>query len=393
MNYAAIAHILLLLITLSSDCWYKVAAPPQSNISSPLLCNIKTIRVLMARVQPHTDSLVLCSESGFIISQHNKKVSLSKNRITISYTKKTLLIDSNPYPPATVTIQAKRGCITLDDDRYEGVFKLVVGKSSLLCINELPLEAYVYSVLKTESWPGWPLEVNKVLAIVIRTYAIAMILEAKKLDRPYDLTNTITHQTYTGMYDCPIRKQAVSLTKKQIICHQGKPITAMYSSCCGGVVPAKTNHFDFSQSPYLARSYPCRYCKSSSLYSWQLSYAIPEFMHIIKPVWPHQYKITGITTKKNRSGVAQDICISAYKKEKIVSASTLYRLCNDIISYSFTVSKTRNSIMIKGFGYGHHIGLCQWGAREMIKKGYPYKRVLLFYYPQTYLKNYDRCAI
>lgn len=45
----------------------------------------------------------------------------------------------------------------------------------------------------------------------------------------------------------------------------------------------------------------------------------------------------------------------------------------------------KKKIIFKGVGFGHHLGLCQWGAREMVRDGWDYKRVLQFYYPDTYL--------
>ena len=68
---------------------------------------------------------------------------------------------------------------------YHGSVCIARYKGNYLLINHVPLEEYLFSVLNSESWPGWPLEVNRAFAITSRSYVIAMIMNGKKNDKPY----------------------------------------------------------------------------------------------------------------------------------------------------------------------------------------------------------------
>jgi len=52
-------------------------------------------------------------------------------------------------------------------------------------------------------------------------------------------------------------------------------------------------------------------------------------------------------------------------------------------SRCFTLQKNGTEFIATGRGYGHHMGLCQWGAREMVRGGWQHKEILEFYYPGT----------
>src|SRR5438309_9111097 len=107
---------------------------------------------------------------------------------------------------------------------YDGDFCIIPYKDSFLCINCVELEDYIAAVLRTESWPGWPLEVNKVFAIACRSYGAHKVLEAKRSGRPFHVKNSNAHQTYRGRHDMPILKAAVEQTKGIVLGFKGKPI-------------------------------------------------------------------------------------------------------------------------------------------------------------------------
>ena len=71
-----------------------------------------------------------------------------------------------------------------------------------------------------------------------------------------------------------------------------------------------------------------------------------------------------------------------------LTADQMYRLSNKIKSYVYKITKKGKKIIFKGKGFGHHIGLCQWGAREMVRVGFDYREILSFYYPDTDLMRF-----
>jgi stage II sporulation protein D len=169
---------------------------------------------------------------------------------------------------------------------------------------------------------------------------------------------------------------------------KGTPILAMFDCCCGGVIPAHIADFDFDKVPYLARIYACTHCKESSLYSWQVSYE-----HAVFETFLNQYKheIARLhdihIVKKDKAGLVTEVKLKGPKKSTTISGKQLYSLLKDVKSFHFDVHKKLDKFVFTGRGFGHHIGLCQWGARQMVRDGWDYKSILRFYYPGTYFMH------
>ncbi|HEX4069304.1 MAG TPA: SpoIID/LytB domain-containing protein [Candidatus Babeliales bacterium] len=276
------------------------------------------------------------------------------------------------------------GHAELNGVAYDGDFCIMQYKDNYLCINHVELEDYITAVLKTESWPGWPLEVNKALAIACRSYGAHKVLEAQKNGRPYHLKNSNAHQTYKGKHDVSVLKTAVKETDGMVLGFKNKPILAMFDSCCGGIIPAHIDDFDFIKVPYLARSYACTHCKESSLYSWQVSYDHAMLNQLLQHYkseisWLHDVHIV----KKDKAGLVMQVQLKGQKAHTIVSGKKLYSALKEVKSFHFDVHKKAGKITFSGRGFGHHLGLCQWGARQMVRDGWDYKSILKFYYPGT----------
>lgn len=279
--------------------------------------------------------------------------------------------------------------IALGEYSYAGIFQLVRIGSLLYLINVIELEEYVYSVLRWESWPGWPLEVNKAFAIACRSYVVAKLIEhrlaGKKKPVPYDIKATNLHQTYKGVHEFKDVWQAIEETRGIVLAYKGKPIIAMYDCCCGGIVPAHIQGVNFKAAPYLARPYACTFCKNSKLFRWKVTYDIATFEQMLHQEHNRAIKIQDIkVTKKDRAGVVQEVVVQAPKKQTGVrmSGKKVYSLCKEIKSLSFRV-KIGPKIEFEGVGFGHHLGLCQWGSREMVRHGRTYTEILEYYYPKT----------
>ncbi len=69
------------------------------------------------------------------------------------------------------------------------------------------------------------------------------------------------------------------------------------------------------------------------------------------------------------------------RAHKKISGSVMYRLCKDIKSFCYTIKKDRRIFIFEGKGFGHHMGVCQWGVRTMVKQGFLCKEILDYYYP------------
>jgi len=334
----------------------------------------------------------LSSERGFKLSNRTGAVTLDSvkspkknpSELSISVRNGHLYVNKVRYDDEILFIVPTKHATAFDANEYQGSFVIARKNDSVYLINSLDLEDYVFSVLRTESWPGWPLEVNKVFAVACRSYAIAMIMRSKSSKLPYHIKNTNVHQTYTGIHECPLLKTAVEETRGVFVSYEGKPIIAMFDGCCGGVVPAHIKGFNFTGAPYLARPYACTYCRSCKLYSWQAHYSANALTSMMKKTAPTIKKLKDIkVTKKDKAGLVQEVTLHSPRGAARVPGKKFYSSLKGIKSYCFTIHKHADTVTFKGRGYGHHLGLCQWGAREMVRRGWQYRDILQFYYPNT----------
>lgn len=283
---------------------------------------------------------------------------------------------------------------TFGDIQYNGYLLIIRHKHHWYAVNVLDSEDYVHSVLKTEGWPGWPLEVHKVFAIAVRTYVMYHYFEGKKSKLPYHVRNTNYHQTYTGVHSCPLIKEAVDQTRGIVLTHENKPILAMFDACCGGVIPAHIEGVvDFVKAPYLARPYACTFCKGFKVFSWNNEYTIHQLRDLLQEGHPsiiydlHEIKVD----QKDKAGLVKRIITKTKKKQTIHFVSSLFgKLLKNIKSLFYSIEKQGDKIIVKGKGYGHHLGLCQWGAREMVKQGWEYDEILDFFYPGVSFQRIEK---
>ncbi len=336
---------------------------------------------------------IMHSSRGFkFCTAHGKEINLGITyySLTIKYVEGSLFINDKRLKQKEVWFVPYKGSVRIGENSYEGRLGLVNDGTRWLLINELESEEYVYSVLGSEGWPGWPLGFFEVLAVGARSYLGYQVQQAQKQKKLYHIKNSNYHQTYAGIHQCKVIRQAVENTKNMMLLYEDKPILAMFDCCCGGVVPKNIKGFiDFKKAPYLARSYACNFCKKSKLYSWRKEYNLQDFSSLLQEnsdTIIHKIKDVRVS-KKDKAGIVQEVIARTAKSEHAFTVAELYKTFKDIKSYSFSLLKRGSKIIVKGHGYGHHMGLCQWGARQMIDDGYSYKKVLSFYYPGTTLQK------
>lgn len=308
------------------------------------------------------------------------------------------------------------GYLTLNGNNYLGTFALIKEAGVLYLVNCVDIDDYLLSVVRHEGWPGWPLEMNKVMAITCRTYLVWQVLQAQKLNRPYHIEDNIRHQSYKGHYKDAQLKQAVFDTRDICISHDNKPILAMFDACCGGVVPALIAQEGYKKHPYLLRKKTCTFCKEYKIATWKTTFNHDILLATIQKAVPQITVIDDIqVTKKDPAGLVQKVSIWSQGKVYNLTGKKIYSIFPEVKSFCFDidsgskkslmakqnskyksksskkttatgVAKAEKRFVISGKGYGHHIGLCQWGAMNLVKDcHWNYQKVLQFYYPGTTL--------
>ena len=379
---------------------------PDTTIDTNKIHSIK-IKVLLDEYKAASSKiLTIKAKEGLIlrVNRTQKKPYLLKEKtLRIAFRKNSLYVNTkqNIFKKVKnneISLKSISNIITINKTQYHGELSLKIDPQSkkLFLINSLDLEDYVYGVLLAEIYQTWPHNMQKIQAIVSRTYAIHQMLQRKKKApekrQPYDIKNTTFHQRYKGTHDYHHLREAVIETKNLILTYNNDIVLAMFDGCCGGSITAHIRGLDFTKAPYLARTTACTYCKKYVLHTWKRTLSTPRFLNYLYRYAPISSKLSKkknlfaiAITDKDKAGVVHEVTIKQSPDSSVaISGRDLWMSMNNLIrSQNFTIKKAGNSIIINGRGFGHQLGLCQRGARELVRKGWPVKKILEFYYPNT----------
>lgn len=265
---------------------------------------------------------------------------------------------------------------------YTGEIEVWKGQNGLYVINELPLEDYVKNVVMAEVGGNWEMEALKAQAVVARTYAVHQ--KNANGNSRYHLTSSVLHQTYKGNSSDTRVAYAVEKTSGEILTYDNKPIESLYHSTCGGKTEIPEEVFRKSY-PYL-RSVEAS-CETSPYWVWERKIPLSEIEKA-----SNIFSIKDIAVKTyTTTGRVKELCITTASEQNTIKATELRRLLGwqRLPSTNFSMARDSDSIIFEGKGYGHGVGLCQWSALEMAKKGKNYREILSYFYPGTEIQLYE----
>ena len=264
-----------------------------------------------------------------------------------------------------------------------------VQKSKLTLVNELDLDSYLKGVLPREVIVSWPMEALKSQAVASRTYLLSHLGRHQK--DGFDVCRQVHCQVYGGMNkEHPQTSKAVEETKNEVLLYNGKPIGAFFHACCGGHTEKIGAVWGSTNKPYLP-AVRCGYGKAAPWFEWSLSVSNDDIVQLLKKadlIKGNKLKSLRVK-KKSRSSRAETVSVQTNKGVYNLSGNS-FRLAmhpEKIRSTLWTnLSKHKNGYKFKGRGWGHGVGMCQWGARGQALQNRSYKKILAFYYPKAELR-------
>ncbi|MEG3437140.1 SpoIID/LytB domain-containing protein [Pannus brasiliensis CCIBt3594] len=269
------------------------------------------------------------------------------------------------------------GVVWINDRWYRGRTRLLRMGSGVTAINLIDLEQYLYSVVGAEAIPSWPLEALKTQAVAARTYAIYKSNTSG--NRFYDLDTTTRTQVYKGMEtEFTTTHDAVNSTEGQIMTYNGKAILAVFHSSSGGHTENVEDVWN-SSLPYLRGVVD--YDQVAPVFQWSKTFTASELGRLLGGVGRVRSLVPQRVTPLGR---IIKLRVVGDRGSKLVSDDQLRQVL-DLRSTLFTVSESNNTFEIDGRGYGHGIGLSQWGAFGLASQGQTYDRILTHYYQNAQL--------
>ena len=266
---------------------------------------------------------------------------------------------------------------------FRGAISILKDKNNLFyAINSLDIERYLYGVLHHEVAAWWPMEALKAQAVAARSYALYQAAVSQRAE--YDVKSNTSSQVYGGSTTERYRtKRAVNLTAGEVLSYQGKTFPAYFHAACAGLTAASSELWNISLPP-LAGGVKCSYCRISPHYNWESRVPLAEIEEKLKkygrPVG-RTLRIEIISqTPSRRVGRLRIIGTAG----EIVVAAKDFRVWiggDKIRSTSFSIEVREDAIYFHGKGWGHGVGLCQWGLLGQALLGKTYRSLLEFYYP------------
>lgn len=274
--------------------------------------------------------------------------------------------------------------------RFRGVIdvRLDAQTNTLFAVNTLDIEGYLYGVLHHEVAHWWPMQALKAQAIAARTYALYQA-EVNKA-QPYDLKSSTASQVYGGSTIERFRtKRAVDQTAGRVLRYKGKLFPAYFHATCAGLTAGASELWKIDLPP-LAGGVKCDYCKISPHYYWHAKVPLSEIEEKMnkngRPIG-QLLKIEQIS--QTPSGRIGSLRITGTVSETVMAAKD-FRIWvggDRIRSTFFSVDLKDDMAEFHGQGWGHGVGLCQWGTLGQALLGKTHQEILQFYYPGAELSD------
>lgn len=325
---------------------------------------------------------------------------------------------------------------------YRGHIEIVrtlADSNKLSVVDVLPLDDYLKGVVPNELPVGFGFEALKAQAVAARNYAIR---PREKNYPQFDICDSVACQVYFGQNsEHPLSNQAVDETAGLLALYMGDTITALYSSSSGGYSEnyesafsdPKTKAFPPDPIPYLKATpdigteqdlssdeaaekfyttTPPSYDVDSSYYRWNRCWTRPELEKVLNANL-HKFSSSSITgdfikpklssntdigtlqdikvSQRGRAGKAMELlittCNGSWKVQKELNIRRLLTKdgkalpsANIVLKQNRDTNNALTDIKLYGGGFGHGVGMSQYGASYMAKNGFKFDQILKHYY-------------
>lgn len=332
------------------------------------------------------------------------------------------------YHRTRLRVTSDAGYLRVNDHYYAGSITFQPNAyGSYTVVNAVPLETYLRGVVPHEVGPGAPFAAMAAQAILARTYALKNLHRFQVDD--YQLCANTHCQVYKGLTGThPRADEAIRQTSGLVLTYNGELVDAVYSSTNGGISAAFEDVWDGDPRPYLRRQAdiahqpgkPLDLRQESSfqaflaqregfneagvsrLFRWEFSLSLEElntqlragqdYLGIPMPTWS---SIAGMQIlERSASGRVQVMQLDLQTAEGIRSIllrKDQVRLAFPrLYSTLFRIEPLKQGERLAGYrfiggGFGHGVGLSQYGSYTLARQGFNAAQILAFYYPGTTL--------
>ncbi|MEB3196992.1 MAG: SpoIID/LytB domain-containing protein [Candidatus Sericytochromatia bacterium] len=271
---------------------------------------------------------------------------------------------------------------------YRGNLELRAGNTGLVVINRTDLENYLNGVVPSEMSATWPMEALSCQAIAARSYALANLNKHGR--RGYDVCDTDECQVYRGVgIEAASTNQAVAGTRGIVLMQNGRVLPAFFHASSGGYT--ENSEDVWIQKLDHIRAVP-DYDQNSPHFTW---YKNVPAATLANRLANRGVRVGGLRelqpVSRSYSGRVRTVRVVGTLGTATISGETL-RTAAGLASTLFNLAPRGHAngkpteFAFAGRGWGHGLGMSQWGARRLAEGGYSASQILSHYYPGATLQ-------
>lgn len=257
-------------------------------------------------------------------------------------------------------------------------------------VRTMPLETYIEGVVAAEMDPNWPLAALESQAIVARTFTVKKMEEGLIPGRGTQAsTDPKEFQAYDATKVNDRVRQAVRNTRGQVITYAGKPINAWFHASSGGKTASAVEGLGFQKesAPYAV---PVTDVQQDPIHVWRQTFSASEIIQAARSLGVSVDSLNSIQIgRKGASGRAETIVINGRE----VSAPAFRLAVGETKMRSTLIDELRlegNRVFMKGRGFGHGVGMSQWGAWLLAQRGKSSRDIISYYFKGVRIENFWR---
>lgn len=280
---------------------------------------------------------------------------------------------------------------TVNGRSYRGAIRLQLRNGGLTIVNRVPVEEYLRGVVPEEMPSDWNKEALKAQAVAARTFALRHRQRHSK--DGYDLCATTHCQQYSGIgAERTADSQAVDVTRGETLLYNGQPIEALFHTDSGGMTENSEDVWG-SRIPFLRAAREVY----ANTQPWDKNITAADFCTLLAKHGKSlgtlkTITLSPLTDERNApdrtvSGRVRMVRLEGTNGTLQVSGNDL-RSWLGLRSTMFQMTMRNDVVFITGYGWGHGLGLSQWGAKAFADARHmSYPDILAHYYAGTVLKK------
>ncbi len=290
----------------------------------------------------------------------------------------TLVVDGTRIGH-TFELTGTGGPLAFEGRRYRGSLRLIASDHGVEVVNVLDVEAYLRGVVPAEMSASWPMAALEAQAVAARSYALSSLHPAAD----YDLCATVDCQVYRGMdVENPRSDRAIAATEGVVVTYDGHVARTYYHSDSGGAT-ASSREVWGTAVPYLVARPDVT--GPGFVDHWQAQLSGPTIAASLAALGKDVGTVTGLRVLGLSGSGRVDLL------EVLGSAGTA--TVNGVqladLTQRWGLKSTRfhvvGTLTVAGEGWGHGVGMSQYGALALAERHYDYTQILGYYYPNTRL--------